>query len=195
MNMLYTIGAFFALALLNLSPGLFSAAAEAEGNPWWLWILVIIIVGAFVVFMLWWWLREEDEVEPARHAQTPPPSPAMPLEPVEVEDEALSDEIDAVLVEMEEEQAGEEIEPDDLKIVEGIGPRISGVLQAAGIKTFRQLAELDAERIEKILEEENPNLKRLADPTTWPEQARLAAEGRWEELETLQEELKGGRRA
>jgi hypothetical protein len=35
---------------------------------------------------------------------------------------------------------------------------------------------------------------RLADPATWPEQAHLAAAGHWGALETLQNELKGGRR-
>jgi NADH-quinone oxidoreductase subunit I len=87
------------------------------------------------------------------------------------------------------------VEPDDLKRIEGIGPVISGILQNAGIKTFAQLADAKAERIKEILEEANPNLLRLADPTTWPKQARLAASGKWEALEKLQEKLKGGREA
>jgi predicted flap endonuclease-1-like 5' DNA nuclease len=86
------------------------------------------------------------------------------------------------------------IEPqpsDDLKIVEGIGPKISSVLQAAGITTWAQLAATDVDTLKKILREADI---RLGDPTTWPEQAALAAEEKWDELTTLQDSLKGGRR-
>jgi predicted flap endonuclease-1-like 5' DNA nuclease len=68
------------------------------------------------------------------------------------------------------------------------------VLQAAGITTFAQLAEASTAQLEQILEAADPNLLRLAKPTTWPEQAKLAAEGKWEELAKLQDELHGGRR-
>lgn len=83
---------------------------------------------------------------------------------------------------------------DDLKRIEGIGPKISSVLQAAGIATFAQLADTDVDRLGQILAESDPNLLRLANPATWPEQAKLAAEGQWEALGKLQNELKGGRR-
>ncbi len=86
-------------------------------------------------------------------------------------------------------------EPDDLKRIEGIGPKISDLLQAAGIKTFAQLAATEVDRIEQILEEADPKLLRLADPKTWPRQAKLAADGKWEALEKWQERLKGGRSA
>ena len=86
-------------------------------------------------------------------------------------------------------------EPDDLTRIEGIGPKISSVLQAAGITTFAQLAGTDVERITEILKEAGPNLLRLADPASWPKQARLAAAGKWETLERVQAKLKGGREA
>jgi len=47
-------------------------------------------------------------------------------------------------------------------------------------------------RLEELLAE--AGLSALAKPTTWPEQASLAATGDWEALEALQNELKGGRR-
>jgi len=84
-------------------------------------------------------------------------------------------------------------EPDDLKRIEGVGPKIAGVLQAAGIATFAQLAASNADQIEQTLNDADPNLANLADPTSWPQQAQLAAEGKWDELEALQDELKGGR--
>jgi predicted flap endonuclease-1-like 5' DNA nuclease len=79
---------------------------------------------------------------------------------------------------------------DDLKVIEGIGPKIAGVLQAAGISTFTQLAAADPSRLEEILHEAG---LRLADPATWPEQARLAADGNWKAFEELTARLKGGR--
>jgi hypothetical protein len=81
--------------------------------------------------------------------------------------------------------------PDDLQRIEGIGPKISGLLQAAGIMTFSRLATADVGRLEQIVRDAGIT---IADPSTWPEQAGLAAAGRWSELEVLQEELKGGRR-
>lgn len=80
---------------------------------------------------------------------------------------------------------------DDLTRIEGIGPKISSLLQSADITTFARLAAADVSRLEQILSE--ADLAGLADPATWPEQARLAAAGEWDALETLQDELKGGR--
>jgi FtsH-binding integral membrane protein len=85
----------------------------------------------------------------------------------------------------------EQIAPDDLKRIEGIGPKISGLFQAAGIATFAKLASTDASHLLQIVRDAGIT---IADPTTWPEQAALAAEGKWEQLEALQEVLKGGRR-
>lgn len=83
-------------------------------------------------------------------------------------------------------------DPNDLKVVEGIGPKIEGLLKAAGIMTWQELSETDLERIQSILNEAGPRYK-LAAPRTWPEQAALAAAGRWKELKTLQDHLQGGK--
>jgi large subunit ribosomal protein L17 len=73
---------------------------------------------------------------------------------------------------------------DDLTIVEGIGPKIAEVLAAAGIATYAELAKTDAEKVKEILTEAGSNFN-TADPTTWAEQAQLAADGKFEELEKL----------
>jgi len=86
---------------------------------------------------------------------------------------------------------GREVKPDDLQAIEGIGPKIAGVLQAAGITNFADLAQADVGRLSQILTE--AGISRISDPSTWPEQAKLAADGDWEGLETLQDRLKGGR--
>jgi ribosomal protein L30 len=80
---------------------------------------------------------------------------------------------------------------DDLEVIEGIGPKIAGVLREAGINSFAELAATDSERLAEILQEAN---LRLASPETWAEQAQLAAASDWEGLKQLQERLKGGRR-
>ena len=78
----------------------------------------------------------------------------------------------------------------DLTRVEGIGPKINATLQQKGITTFQKLAETSVEDLQKILDEFN---LRLADPATWPQQSALAAAGKWDDLQKLQDELKGGR--
>ncbi|HPH95284.1 MAG TPA: DUF4332 domain-containing protein, partial [Anaerolineaceae bacterium] len=82
--------------------------------------------------------------------------------------------------------------PDDLEIVEGIGPKIARILREAGITSFKELSQTEVSRLEEILKAASI---RLADPGTWPEQARLAAEGQWDALQTYQDSLKGGRKA
>jgi predicted flap endonuclease-1-like 5' DNA nuclease len=81
--------------------------------------------------------------------------------------------------------------PDDLELIEGIGPRMSELLRQAGITTFAQLAVTEASRLIRIVREAG---LAMIDPRTWPEQARLAADGQWDALQVLQDVLKGGRR-
>lgn len=88
--------------------------------------------------------------------------------------------------------AGKEV-PDDLKIIEGIGPKIFSILNDAGINTFEQLAKAKVEDLKKILDE--AKISSIADPGSWPEQAKLAATGEMDELKKLQDNLKGGKKA
>lgn len=130
------------------------------------WVFALILVTFYVaVFLFWLWLDRDaiEDSEPRVHAVKAAPASS---------------------------QASSESAPvDNLKRIEGIGPKIAGLLQHAGITTFAQLAETDINRLNGILR--NANLS-IANPATWPEQARLAAEGEWPELEKLQDELKGG---
>ena len=81
-------------------------------------------------------------------------------------------------------------ESDDLTVIEGIGPKIAGMLNENGITAFAQLAEVKVIILEAMLKEAN---LQISNPGTWPEQAVLASEGKWDELQKLQGELKGGR--
>lgn len=84
------------------------------------------------------------------------------------------------------------IKADDLKIIEGIGPKIADLLKADGINTWADLAAAAVDRIQKILDDAGPRF-RIHNPGTWPQQAALARDGKWDELEKLQDELQGGR--
>jgi len=133
---------------------------------WWVWLIIILVL-VVIALLIWWWLsgRARKKVEPAAAVKMPAPPPAA---------------------------ATPAPTPDDLKRIEGIGPKIAGLLQAAGITTFAQLAASDVSRLEQILS--GAGLA-MTDPSTWSEQASLAAAGKWGELQALQDRLKGGRRA
>lgn len=81
---------------------------------------------------------------------------------------------------------------DDLKAIEGIGPAIAALLSKNGLNTFQQLAAAPVERLRGILSE--ARLGHLANPETWPEQARLAGRGEWEQLNAFQNTLRAGRK-
>jgi len=82
---------------------------------------------------------------------------------------------------------------DDLTEIEGIGPKIAALLTASGIGSFSRLAKSRIEDLQRLLEAGGPHF-RLADPATWPEQAKLAAVADWAGLRDLQAHLKRGRR-
>ncbi|MBK9737665.1 MAG: hypothetical protein IPO92_23050 [Saprospiraceae bacterium] len=81
---------------------------------------------------------------------------------------------------------------DDLKVVEGIGPKIEQLLHAAGIKTWRSLAETPVSRIQEILTAAGSRYQ-LADPGTWPKQSEMADAGRWDDLQVYQDALQAGK--
>nr|WP_319942138.1 helix-hairpin-helix domain-containing protein [Portibacter marinus] len=80
---------------------------------------------------------------------------------------------------------------DDLKKIEGIGPKIAEIFNNAGIVSFSDLASSEVSKLENILAEAG-NRYKSHNPSTWPQQAELAAAGKWDELEKLQDDLQGG---
>jgi predicted flap endonuclease-1-like 5' DNA nuclease len=139
--------------------------------------MVVAFVGVFFFgWVLWWLWKRLGEQEPAPIEIEAP----LPVPVIEVPAKVKAPELPPA--------------PDDLKRIEGIGPRYSSVLQGAGIMTYVQLAAASPDDLDQILAAEDPRLSRLADPTSWPEQAALVAAGDWEALDALQERLKGGRR-
>ncbi len=89
------------------------------------------------------------------------------------------------------EKSAKKSKGDDLKIVEGIGPKAAEALVNAGVDTFEKLSKKSAEEIKNILVSASSTLAHL-DPTTWAKQAELAANRKWDELKKWQDELIGG---
>ena len=82
---------------------------------------------------------------------------------------------------------------DDLTKIEGVGPKIALVLSSNGITTYAQLAKADPAAVQEMLKKSSGRFN-MAKPQTWPEQAELAANGNWDALKKLQDELHGGTR-
>lgn len=81
---------------------------------------------------------------------------------------------------------------DDLKVVEGIGPKIEQLMHNGGITTWAEMAAASVERLQQILDSAGDRF-RLADPGTWPKQAGMAEAGQWKELDEYQDFLQGGK--
>ncbi|GAB4280308.1 MAG: hypothetical protein Kow0080_33110 [Candidatus Promineifilaceae bacterium] len=181
----------FVFAMSLLTDVLAESGVEPVGTP--LWVPAIIIV--VILLLLWWGLTRNQIVEiPTDGHEEGHDDHHATSGPGEGHDH--SDEHTAVRTEMvataavfEEPEPGP---PDDLRKIEGIGPKIASILNEVGIFTFAQLAETSVEQLNKIVREDAGIT--IAFPDTWPEQAALAAAGKWDELEALQDSLKGGRR-
>lgn len=82
-------------------------------------------------------------------------------------------------------------EADNLTKIEGIGPKAAEALTKAGIDSYAKLAKAKADKIKEILTEASSRMAHL-DPGSWPKQAKMAADGSWDELKDWQEKAKGG---
>ncbi|UGU18214.1 50S ribosomal protein L21 [Sinomicrobium kalidii] len=88
-------------------------------------------------------------------------------------------------------KAGKQAAGDDLRKIEGIGPKIAELFNNAGISSYADLAAASVDKLKDILTEAGPRYASKV-PDTWPQQAQLAADGKWDELKELQEKLDGG---
>ena len=167
--------------------------------PWWGWVLIFAVILAIVIFLI----RSGDKTESESDLDA-----EIPLDGDFLSDEMSVEDLANPLrtgtlvsppaqIEAVEPTQGDLKSPDDLRssddltIIEGIGPKINDFLRRSGITTFRQLARMDMDDLDRMLSEANFG---VANPETWAEQAGLAEEGKWDELKDLQDSLKGGRR-
>ncbi|HAO46845.1 MAG TPA: glycoside hydrolase family 13 [Ferruginibacter sp.] len=89
-------------------------------------------------------------------------------------------------------KAKKEAAKDDLTKIEGIGKKIESLLNKSDILSYKQLAKSTAKKLKQVLDEAGSKFS-MHNPASWPKQAKLAADGNWDELEALQEKLKGGK--
>lgn len=87
---------------------------------------------------------------------------------------------------------GKTIKNDDLKVIEGIGPKISEMFHGAGIKTWKALSETSVASCQEILNSGGERYK-VHDPASWPMQAKMCYEGKWKELFKWQEQHHHGK--
>jgi large subunit ribosomal protein L17 len=135
-----------------------------------------------------------EEATPVVEEATPVVEEAAPVveEAASVVEEAAPVVEEAASVVEEAAPVVVETKADDLKIVEGIGPKIADLFIAKGITTFAQLANTSLEDMKAILDEAGPAYAGK-DPGTWAQQSQMAADGKWDELKTWQDELNGGK--
>jgi predicted flap endonuclease-1-like 5' DNA nuclease len=148
-------------------------AGGGKGRSWFWWG---INIGVILALAIWWWMENQPEERKG-----------FKIKPVDIPDETPKN---ISISEVPATQSQPE-EPDDLKQIEGIGPRCAQVLGEAGIVTFSGLAAMNPDAIKDVLRAAKV---RVPYPATWPEQAALAAAGEWDALKQLQTSLIGGRR-
>ena len=151
--------------------------------PDWLWFFLILPI-VLIVAVLYRQRRLQPLLAQLREGKIPtkipPPAPHY-REPDSI---PLPQDVKEVAVETA-------AKPDDLKVIEGIGPAIEALLLKVGITSYQQLSQTSLERLNQILED--AKLGSLTNPGTWPQQARLAAAGKWDELQAYQDTLSRGR--
>nr|WP_299383231.1 30S ribosomal protein S2 [Allomuricauda sp.] len=145
--------------------------------------------------------KQEEKAEVATEEAAPAKAEAPVVEEKAPVKEEVKEEAPAAKVEEEKvEEVKEEPKAkapkaadkaDDLTKIEGAGPKAAEALVNNGIDTFAKLAKADPEKIKEILTEASSRMAHL-DPTTWPKQAQMAADGKWDELKEWQDKAKGG---
>lgn len=87
---------------------------------------------------------------------------------------------------------GKRIKQDDLKVVEGIGPKIEGLFHNFGIKTWKELSDASVAKCQEVLNSGGERY-RIHDPSSWPMQAKMCYENKWQDLQKWQDEHKHGK--
>ncbi|MFC0032916.1 hypothetical protein ACFFMM_25660 [Micromonospora chaiyaphumensis] len=141
----------------------------------------------------------DEEAEPARTAPEPvaaaeepaaatePVPVAVPAEPVAepaVEEPVAEAEPVAPVAVPAPRAAVEDAAPaqvdaaDDFRRIQGIGPKLAAALQAAGIRTYQQLSELDEAALRETVKA--AGLRAAPGLATWSQQAKVLAGARAE---------------
>ncbi len=123
-------------------------------------------------------------VVPVKKASTPKPK-AKPAATVK-----KSGDFDAAAAKA---ALGKRVTNNDLKAIEGVGPKIAELFKAAGINTWKDMAETPLAKSKAILKEAGDRYA-IHNPGTWAKQAKMMSEGKWKELKAWQDKLDGGKK-
>jgi len=134
--------------------------------------------------------EESAPAEPEAKEEVKEEAPAVAEEAKE--EAPAAEEVKEEVKEVAPPVVAEKPAADDLKKIEGVGPKLAEVLNGGGIHTFADLAAKSADEVKAVLENAEGNFA-MHDPTTWSKQAKLAADGKWDDLKALQDELDGGK--
>jgi len=163
------------------------------------------LFGAFILgwFARWAWeqfmfddfdyfMDEMDHTEDTFHTQAPAQPMAKAMEPVMQAAPVAAPVAAAVVAPVVAQTMPSPQKNTDLKVVEGIGKKIEELLKNNGFENLTDLANSDEGRLREVLVSAGERY-RIHDPSTWPEQSRLADEGKWDELKEYQDFLSGGK--
>jgi hypothetical protein len=133
------------------------------------WEIVLMLTVSFLMgwFFRYLWSLRAVEFGETEHVATPPPAPTRP-------------------------ERYARFTESDLKIVEGIGPKIEELLKANGVTNWHALANTPIDRLKAILQSGGERFQ-MHEPSSWPDQIALALENRWDELMEYQTLMPGGR--
>ena len=177
--------------LLLLLPNTTGCDGSDLFMPWLLWMLGAFLTGLVIGWLLKHLLggSKKEEIDTS-HYTAKIKGLETELAACRKEKTGLSSELAAAATLAATTKVDDSVKDDYTKI-EGIGPKIKELLNADGLWSFKQLSEASIERLQKILDNAGPRY-RVHNPKTWAEQAKMAHEGRWEELKKWQDELDGG---
>ena len=141
-------------------------------------------------------LAERKAEKQAEEKEAVKEAPAAVETPVEEKEapaavEAPAEKKETPKKEKKEAPKKEAAKADDLTKIEGIGPKGAEALVNAGLNTFEKLAGSKPDAIKEILTEASSRMAHL-DPTSWPKQAKMAADGDWDKLKDWQDKAKAG---
>lgn len=177
---------------------IFSNQNSAHLIELFIWMLGAFLIGWF--FWRWWYKNKLAQQQPTEYneitAEEPATDELQTLKVRKVVANGVTDldtkQVTTTSSFVEGVATVDDSLRDDLTKVEGIGPKIKSLLNDSDIWSFRQLADSSIDDLQAILNNAGPRY-RIHSPTTWPAQANLAADDKWEELASWQDELKGGR--
>lgn len=143
--------------------------------------IIIVVVGLWIVYR---YLRADfiNSVERKPiHKQQPSAVPSSAKKAVVVEKTRSNTENTV--------ESKPTVKPDNFKRLDGIGPKIAKLIEDNSILTYQQLGELDDKQLSDLLQKAGVRV-RQTDPAYWTKQAKLAAEGKWDDIKKLQQKHK-----